>query len=201
MFILARAVCLCDASSSASCWCFCPPASSSGRGLRLRRSALRESSAPVALAGAAIAVSCVIAFAFIGRGARALRSTAPARRSRTVSFRAESDVPRRGDGVVRRGALLRVAGARDVHADLLLVAHGFVTAYEEPTLPAPSARPAEYCRRVGRWWPRRWLVASDYRSLAGLSTGLISRIGVPSIASSALTRKRVSPSTSTIVVR
>ena len=111
----------------------------------------------IALAGAAIAVSCVIAFAFIGRG-----TPAPFDPPRQLVVRGPYRFVR---NPMYLGAATALLGAALYYESLalatytlvfLLVAHVFVTAYEEPTLRRTfGAAYEEYCRRVGRWWPRR----------------------------------------------
>jgi protein-S-isoprenylcysteine O-methyltransferase Ste14 len=63
------------------------------------------------------------------------------------------------------GAGLALAGAALVYQSLsllgyaaafLLVTHGFVVLYEEPTLRRTfDGDYAAYCRQTGRWWPKR----------------------------------------------
>ncbi|HEY7236135.1 MAG TPA: isoprenylcysteine carboxylmethyltransferase family protein [Gemmatimonadaceae bacterium] len=111
----------------------------------------------VALAGAAIAVSCVLAFVFIGRG-----TPAPFDAPRQLVVRGPYRFVRNpmylGAGMALLGAALYYESlALATYALVfLLVAHVFVTGYEEPTL-RRTFGPAyeEYCRRVGRWWPRK----------------------------------------------
>jgi len=111
----------------------------------------------IALAGAAIAVSCVIAFAFIGRG-----TPAPFDPPRQLVVRGPYRFVR---NPMYLGAATALLGAALYYQSLalatyalifLLVAHVFVTVYEEPTLRRTFGAAYEvYCRRVGRWWPRR----------------------------------------------
>ena len=68
------------------------------------------------------------------------------------------------------GAGLALAGAAVVYQSLALlgftvafltVCHLFVLSYEEPTLRRTfGTEYEEYCRQVGRWWPRRRTAAS-----------------------------------------
>ena len=52
-------------------------------------------------------------------------------------------------GIVRPTGIGAYAGA------FLVVMHGFVMLYEEPTLRQTfEGDYEEYCRRVGRWWPK-----------------------------------------------
>ena len=107
------------------------------------------------LLGSAVAVSCVLFFAFVGRG-----TPAP------------FDAPRR---LVTRGpyrfvrnpmymsALLVLGGAALYYESAWLLAYAallaavadlFVRHYEEPRLARTfGAEYAAYCRRVRRWWP------------------------------------------------
>ena len=111
----------------------------------------------IALTGAAIAVSCVIAFAFIGRG-----TPAPFDPPRQLVVRGPYRFVR---NPMYLGAATALFGAALYYESLalatymlvfLLVAHVFVTVYEEPTLRRTfGAAYEEYCRHVGRWWPRR----------------------------------------------
>jgi protein-S-isoprenylcysteine O-methyltransferase Ste14 len=107
--------------------------------------------------GAALALTCILTFVFIGRG-----TPAP------------FDPPRRlvvqgPYGLIRNpmyvGAGLALAGAALVYQSIpllgyaglfLAIAHLFVVLYEEPTLRQTFARDYEaYCLRVGRWWPKQ----------------------------------------------
>lgn len=110
-------------------------------------------------AGAALALWCVLTFAFVGRG-----TPAPFDPPRRLVVRGPYRVVRNpmyvGAGLALAAAalfyqswsLLGFAGL------FLLVTHLFVLWYEEPTLRrAFGEEYAAYCRRVSRWWPRpRW---------------------------------------------
>ena len=108
-------------------------------------------------AGAALAVWCVLAFAFVGKGTPApfdpptrLVVRGPYKRIRNPMYL--------GAGMALAGAALfygswALAGYA---AGFLLLMHGFVLGYEEPTLRATFGSEYEaYCARAGRWWPRR----------------------------------------------
>jgi protein-S-isoprenylcysteine O-methyltransferase Ste14 len=105
--------------------------------------------------GAMLALSCILAFAFIGRGTpapfdppRRLVARGPYRWVRNPMY---------------LGASAAVSGAALYYHSLplfayavafLLTMHGFVVLYEEPVLRRMFGREyEEYCRRVGRWWP------------------------------------------------
>jgi protein-S-isoprenylcysteine O-methyltransferase Ste14 len=107
-------------------------------------------------AGAALAITCILTFVFVGRG-----TPAP------------FDPPRRlvGRGPYRfvrnpmyLGATLALCGAALFYQSIplfgyavlfLLVTHIFVVVYEEPALRRTFDEDYEaYCRRVGRWWPK-----------------------------------------------
>jgi protein-S-isoprenylcysteine O-methyltransferase Ste14 len=107
--------------------------------------------------GAALCVWCILTFVFVGKG-----TPAPFDPPRRL-------VARGPYGIVRNpmyiGAALALLGAALFYRSLalvgytalfLIVLHLFVMAYEEPTLRRAFDEEYEaYCRRVGRWWPRR----------------------------------------------
>lgn len=111
----------------------------------------------VAAGGAAIALWCILSFAVIGRG-----TPAPFDPPRRLVVRGPYAVMRNPMYI---GAGLALVGASLVYQSLpllgyaaafLLVTHLFVVLYEEPTLRRTFGADYEaYCRRVGRWWPRR----------------------------------------------
>lgn len=118
--------------------------------------ALRLVGAAATLAGAALALWCVLAFAVVGRGTpapfdppRRLVTTGPYRSVRNPMY---------------LGAGLALAGAATFYASAALfgflvifmaAAHAFIRLYEEPTLSRLfGAEYAAYCDRVDRWWPR-----------------------------------------------
>jgi len=107
--------------------------------------------------GAALALACIFTFVFAGRG-----TPAPFDPPRRLVVRGPYGVVRNpmylGAGLALMGAalvyqsipLLGYAGA------FLLITHVFVVLYEEPTLRQTFESEYEsYCRRVGRWWPKR----------------------------------------------
>ncbi|MGD1107967.1 MAG: isoprenylcysteine carboxylmethyltransferase family protein [Terracidiphilus sp.] len=105
--------------------------------------------------GAVIALSCVFAFAFIGKG-----TPAPFDPPRRLVVRGPYRFVRNPMYI---GAALAVAGAalfyRSVAlaafvAGFLLVTHLFVVLYEEPTLRRLFGPDYQaYCQRVHRWFP------------------------------------------------
>ena len=110
----------------------------------------------VGAAGAAVAVWCILSFAFLGRG-----TPAPFDPPRQLVVRGPY-------GFVRNpmyiGAALALAGAALFYeagvlwayaACFLVVMHLFVVLYEEPILRETFGDAyGDYCRKVGRWWPR-----------------------------------------------
>ena len=105
--------------------------------------------------GAALAVACVMTFVIVGRG-----TPAPFDPPRRLVVRGPYGFVR---NPMYAGAALALAGAalfyRTValvgYAGLFLLAtHLFVIAYEEPALRRNfGLEYADYCSRVGRWWP------------------------------------------------
>jgi protein-S-isoprenylcysteine O-methyltransferase Ste14 len=105
--------------------------------------------------GAVIALSCVCAFAFIGKG-----TPAPFDPPRRLVVRGPYRFVRNPMYV---GAALAVAGAALFYqsiqlfafvAGFLLITHLFVVLYEEPTLRRTFGPDyASYCQRVHRWRP------------------------------------------------
>jgi protein-S-isoprenylcysteine O-methyltransferase Ste14 len=111
----------------------------------------------VAAAGAVLAVSCILAFVFIGRG-----TPAPFDPPRRLVVRGPYRFVRNpmyiGAAAALLGAALYYQSLTLVGyvAVFLLVTSLFVRVYEEPVLRRSFGDEyEEYCRRVGRWWPRR----------------------------------------------
>ncbi|HEX9710459.1 MAG TPA: isoprenylcysteine carboxylmethyltransferase family protein [Candidatus Thermoplasmatota archaeon] len=111
--------------------------------------------AVVAAVGAGIALSCILTFAFVGKG-----TPAPFDPPRRLVVRGPYRLVRNpmylGAGTALGGAALYYGSpALLAYAGLfLLVTHSFVVWYEEPTLRETFGGDYEaYCRRVGRWWP------------------------------------------------
>lgn len=107
--------------------------------------------------GAALALSCIIAFVFVGRGTPAPFDP-PRRLVVQGPYRFVRNPMYIGAGLALAGAALfyqsfALLGYMGV---LFLVTHLFVAAYEEPTLRRTFGKDyMAYCERTGRWWPRR----------------------------------------------
>jgi protein-S-isoprenylcysteine O-methyltransferase Ste14 len=106
--------------------------------------------------GAALAITCILTFVFVGRGTPAPFDP-PRRLVVQGPYRLVRNPMYLGAGLALSGAalfylsipLLGYAGL------FLLITHLFVVLYEEPTLRRTFDRDYEaYCRRVGRWWPK-----------------------------------------------
>ena len=105
--------------------------------------------------GAALALWCVLTFAFVGRG-----TPAPFDPPRRLVVRGPYRFVR---NPMYLGAALALGGAALFYGSgallaytvlFLLVTHAFVVSYEEPTLRRSFGEDYEaYCRRVNRWWP------------------------------------------------
>ena len=107
--------------------------------------------------GAALAITCIVTFVFVGSGTPAPFDP-PRRLVVQGPYRLVRNPMYLGAGLALFGAalfyqsipLLGYAGL------FLLMTHVFVVWYEEPTLRRTFDRDYEaYCRRVGRWWPTR----------------------------------------------
>jgi len=106
--------------------------------------------------GAAVALSCVFAFAFIGKG-----TPAPFDPPRRLVIRGPYRFVR---NPMYMGAGLALASAALFYESwpllgyaglFLLVTHLFVVLYEEPTLRRTFGQEYEtYCGQVRRWWPK-----------------------------------------------
>jgi protein-S-isoprenylcysteine O-methyltransferase Ste14 len=110
----------------------------------------------VSAAGAAIALCCILTFAFIGRG-----TPAPFDPPRRLVIRGPYRFVRNpmyiGAGLALAGAaLFYQSWALLAYAvGFLLVMHSFVVWHEEPTLRQIFGQDYEaYCQQVRRWWPR-----------------------------------------------
>jgi protein-S-isoprenylcysteine O-methyltransferase Ste14 len=111
----------------------------------------------MAAIGVAIALSCVLTFAVLGKG-----TPAPFDPPRRLVVRGPYRLVRNPMYI---GAALALSGAALFYQSVsllgytglfLLAAHLFVIWYEEPTLRRTfGADYDSYCFRVGRWWPRR----------------------------------------------
>ena len=108
-------------------------------------------------AGAALAVSCVLTFALVGKG-----TPAPFDPPRRLVVRGPYRFVRNPMYI---GAALAMTGAAIYYQSVallayvvvfLLVTYLFVLTYEEPTLRRTFGKDyEEYCAKVGRLWPRR----------------------------------------------
>jgi protein-S-isoprenylcysteine O-methyltransferase Ste14 len=107
--------------------------------------------------GGALALACILTFVLVGRGTpapfdppRRLVFAGPYRRIRNPMYL--------GAGLALAGAALFYRSIRLLAyaALFILVAHLFVVIYEEPTLRQTfDGDYQRYCRRAGRWWPKR----------------------------------------------
>jgi len=106
--------------------------------------------------GAALALTCILTFVFVGRG-----TPAPFDPPRRLVVRGPYRLVR---NPMYLGAGLALAGAAAFYQSLpllgyaglfLLISHLFVVLYEEPALRRTFEGDYEsYCKRVGRWWPK-----------------------------------------------
>ena len=109
----------------------------------------------VGLAGAALALWCILTFVFVGRG-----TPAPFDPTRRLVVRGPYRLARNPMYI---GAGLAVFGAALFYQSIallgyvgvfFLMAHVLVIGYEEPTLRRMFGQEYnEYCQNVGRWWP------------------------------------------------
>jgi protein-S-isoprenylcysteine O-methyltransferase Ste14 len=108
-------------------------------------------------AGAALALSCIVAFVFVGRGTPAPFDP-PRRLVARGPYRFVRNPMYVGAGLALAGAALfyQSFGLLGYIGALFLCTHVFVTTYEEPTLRKAFGREyLEYCEGTGRWWPKR----------------------------------------------
>ena len=111
----------------------------------------------LAVSGAALALMCILTFVFVGRG-----TPAPFDPPRRLVIRGPYRLVR---NPMYLSAGLALAGAGIFYESIpllgyaalfLVITHLFVVLYEEPTLRRTFDTDYEaYCRRVGRWWPKR----------------------------------------------
>jgi protein-S-isoprenylcysteine O-methyltransferase Ste14 len=111
----------------------------------------------LAAAGAAVSLWSMLAFVFVGKG-----TPAPFDPPRRLVVHGPYRLVR---NPMYLGAAAAMLGAAMFYGTWALVgfvaaflgaAHLFVVGYEEPTLRRMFGDEyAEYCRSVGRWWPRR----------------------------------------------
>jgi protein-S-isoprenylcysteine O-methyltransferase Ste14 len=110
----------------------------------------------VATVGAALALWCVLTFALLGKGTpapfdppRRLVNRGPYRFVRNPMYLGAATALAGAALFYQSPVLASYAGA------FLVMTHGFVVWYEEPTLRATfGPEYDEYCSRVQRWWPR-----------------------------------------------
>ena len=109
------------------------------------------------VSGAALALACIVTFVVVGRGTPAPFDP-PRRLVVQGPYRFVRNPMYLGAGFALAGAalfyqsipLLGYAGL------FLVITHVFVVVYEEPTLRQTFERHYDaYCRRTGRWWPKR----------------------------------------------
>lgn len=111
----------------------------------------------VGATGAALALSCILTFALVGRGTPAPFDP-PRRLVVQGPYRFVRNPMYLGAGLALAGAALfyqsfALLGYLGV---FLLVTHVFVVAYEEPTLRRTFAEDYDaYCAKTRRWWPKR----------------------------------------------
>jgi len=129
----------------------------SGIGAPSRFGLLQVAGGAVTAAGAMLAVTCVVTFAFVGKG-----TPAPFDPPRRLVVRGPYRWLR---NPMYLGAAVALAGAALFYQSIALlgftmgfvaVTHLFVVWYEEPVLSDTfGAEYHAYRARVGRWWPRR----------------------------------------------
>jgi protein-S-isoprenylcysteine O-methyltransferase Ste14 len=111
----------------------------------------------ILVAGAALAVACILTFVFAGKGTPAPFDP-PRRLVAQGPYRLVRNPMYLGAALVLCGAALFYESIPlAAYAVLFLViTHLFVLFYEEPTLRQTFGNDYEvYSRRVGRWWPKR----------------------------------------------
>lgn len=109
------------------------------------------------VSGGALALACILTFVFVGKGTpaafdppRQLVVQGPYRIVRNPMY-LSAGLPLVGAAFFYQSIPLLVYAAA-----FLLTSHLFVVLYEEPTLRRMFDGDYErYCRRVGRWWPKR----------------------------------------------
>jgi protein-S-isoprenylcysteine O-methyltransferase Ste14 len=107
--------------------------------------------------GAALALWCVVAFVFVGRGTPAPFDP-PRRLVVHGPYRFVRNPMYIGAGLALAGAALfyRSFALLGYIGALFLITQLFVVRYEEPTLRRTFGKDYQaYCERTGRWWPRR----------------------------------------------
>jgi protein-S-isoprenylcysteine O-methyltransferase Ste14 len=110
----------------------------------------------LAAAGAALALTCIFTFVFVGRGTPAPFDP-PRRLVARGPYRMVRNPMYLGAGLALTGAALfyQSLPLLGYAVAFLVVTHLFVVVYEEPALRQSFKEDYEaYCRRVGRWLPR-----------------------------------------------
>ena len=156
MFTLIRALAYATLFAGFLLW-FVPAEMLAMAGLRAPRSfGLSQAfGSLVGIVGLGLAVSCVLAFATLGKG-----TPAPFDPPRRLVIRGRYRLLRNpmyfGAGLWVLGlAMFYQSGWLVLYAAVFMaIAHAFVRLYEEPTLQGMFGDEyREYCRRVRRWWP------------------------------------------------
>ena len=156
MFTLIRALAYATLFAGFLLW-FVPAEMLAMAGLRAPRSfGLSQAfGSLVGIVGLGLAVSCVLAFATLGKG-----TPAPFDPPRRLVIRGPYRLLRNpmyfGAGLWVLGlAMFYQSGWLVLYAAVFMaIAHAFVRLYEEPTLQGMFGDEyREYCRRVRRWWP------------------------------------------------
>jgi protein-S-isoprenylcysteine O-methyltransferase Ste14 len=108
-------------------------------------------------AGTALALACIVAFVFAGRGTPAPFDP-PRRLVVKGPYRFVRNPMYIGAGLALAGAAIfyRSFFLLGYAAAFLLAVHLFIVVYEEPALRQRFETDyLAYCRRTGRWWPNR----------------------------------------------
>jgi protein-S-isoprenylcysteine O-methyltransferase Ste14 len=157
IFVLVRAVVWSTLFVGVVLW-FLPASVLAAAGIRGPASfgALQVVGIALGVVGLALAVGCVVAFAFVGRGTPAPFDP-PRRLVVRGPYRAVRNPMYLDAGVYLAGFALfyRSTGVALYALAFLIVMRTFVVLYEEPMLRRTFGHDYEaYCERVGRWWPR-----------------------------------------------
>jgi protein-S-isoprenylcysteine O-methyltransferase Ste14 len=106
--------------------------------------------------GAALALTCILTFVWVGRGTPAPFDP-PRRLVVQGPYRFVRNPMYLGAGLALTGAALFYQSLRlfGYAGAFLVITHVFVVTYEEPTLRRSfDGDYQSYCKRVGRWWPK-----------------------------------------------
>jgi protein-S-isoprenylcysteine O-methyltransferase Ste14 len=110
----------------------------------------------VGASGAALALTCILTFVFVGKGTPAPFDP-PRRLVVQGPYRLVRNPMYLGAGLALAGAALfyRSIPLLGYAGVFLLITHSFVVLYEEPTLRQTFEKDYDaYCHRTGRWWPK-----------------------------------------------